>query len=265
MIDTHCHLTYKPLDKRVEQVIARALDAGVDRMISVGTSPEDAVKAAALAEKYDQLYATVGIHPHYAADYCDRSYVASAMADCIAQPKVVGFGEMGLDYYYDEPSVEDQRRVFQWQLEIVAQLSEQNGKRYPVVIHNRQATDDVIAMIHASGLPGEQFVFHCFTGEGEDLDKVLQLGAMVGFTGIITFKNAKAIAECADRVPDDRLLIETDSPYLTPEPHRKVRPNEPMYVGYVARFLAARRGMNEGDFIKMVDANAERFFGLAGE
>lgn len=291
MIDTHCHLTYDGLHERVDQVIADAVAVGVDRMISVGTSPTDARKALALTQRYDNIYATVGLHPHYAADWPSSTMLIEALRELISQPKVVALGEMGLDKHYPDPPPAMQRAVFAAQLGLAVELREQGtGLRdqadnadspesgstdprslipkpcvsLPIVIHNREATDDTLAMIADSGLrgAGERFVFHCFTGTPGEVEKILAIGAMVSFTGIVTFKNAKAIAEASDLVPLEKLMIETDSPYLAPEPHRKIRPNEPKYVVHVAEFFARRRGMGVDEFVNVVDANAERFFGL---
>ncbi len=257
MIDTHCHLTYAPLSDRLDAVLAAAAAAGVDHMITVGTSPDDARQAATLAERYDHIFATVGVHPHYAADWTDKAQVQSTMRELAKRPRVVALGEMGLDWHYPDPPRADQHRILDWQLEVAAALRD-----LPIVIHNREATDDILAVLRRSGIPGQRFVFHCFTGSPPEVDAILEFGAVVGFTGIVTFKSAAEVAEASDRVPLDRLLVETDSPYLTPEPHRKIRPNEPKYVPHVARFLAQRRGMTEADFIAAVDANAKRVFHL---
>ena len=286
MIDTHCHLTYDGLHERVDRVIADAAEAGVDRMVSVGTSPADARKAIALTKRYDNVYATVGLHPHYAADWSSPTVLTGALRELVSEPKVVALGEMGLDQHYPDPPMAMQRSAFAAQLGLAAELgsgvwglgSSQNKadasealsdqtpdpgpQPLPIVIHNREATDDTLVMIADSGLPGERFVFHCFTGSPGEVEQVLAIGAMVSFTGIVTFKNAKGIAEASDLVPLERLMIETDSPYLAPEPYRKVRPNEPRYVVHVAEFLARRRGMSMEAFVQAVDANAERFFGL---
>lgn len=258
MIDTHCHLTYKPLLEQLDAVLAGAANAGVDRMITVGTAPDDARRAAALAERYDHIFATVGVHPHYAANWTDKAQVQAVMRELAKRPHVVALGEMGLDWHYPDPPREDQHRILDWQLEVAAELTD-----LPVIIHNRKATDDTLAALCASGIPGQRFVFHCFTGAPAEVDAILTFGATVGFTGIVTFKSAAEVAEASDRVPLNRMLVETDSPYLTPEPHRKVRPNEPKYVPHVARFLAQRRDMPEAEFIAAVDANAESVFNLA--
>jgi TatD DNase family protein len=256
MIDTHCHLTYDPLAGRIEDVLAKAAQAGVERMISVGTSPDDGRKAADLAARYPGIYSTAGIHPQEAAGWTDRAWVEDQLRGLLSVPRTVAIGEMGLDKHYAEPSQEDQRRVFAWQLELAASAP------HPIVIHNREATEDVIGMIRDHGISGDRVVFHCFTGTRGELDAILELGAMVSFTGIVTFKNAKGLAACALAAPMDRIMVETDSPYLTPEPYRKVHPNEPCYVVWVARFLASQRGVDEGFLVKGLDANAERFFRL---
>ncbi|MFK7790010.1 MAG: TatD family hydrolase [Phycisphaeraceae bacterium] len=259
MIDTHCHLTYDGLHERVDDVIAAAADAGVDRMISVGTTPADAEKARALSHRKANIYFTAGLHPHYAERYTDKAALLDALREKLADPKCVALGEMGLDRHYPDPPFDLQQRVFDWQLELVTSSESFQG---PIVIHNREATDDTLAMLHQSGIDPIRFVFHCFTGSADELDKILAFGAMISLTGIVTFPSAKDLADATDRIPLDRLMIETDSPYLTPAPHRKVRPNEPKYVADVARFLAARRELSLDKFTTAVDTNAERFFRL---
>ena len=258
MIDTHCHLTYDGLHERVDDVISKAAEAGVDRMISVGTTPADAEKARTLSQRKSNIYFTAGLHPHYAEQYTDKAALLDALREKLADEKCVAIGEMGLDRHYPDPPFDLQRRAFEWQLE----LASEPGFEKPVVIHNREATDDTLAVLNASGLDPARFVFHCFTGNAEELDKILAFGAMVSLTGIVTFGSAKDLAEATNRIPLDRLMIETDSPYLTPAPHRKVRPNEPRYVADVAKFLAGRRDMKLEAFTEAVDANATSFFRL---
>lgn len=253
MIDTHCHLTYDGIHERLDEVLAAARAAGVTRMVTVGTTPEDARKAVAVAERAPDVFAAVGLHPHYSAE----GHGLESLREIARHPRVVAVGEMGLDRHYPDPPLATQRAALEWQLDWARSVPDK-----PIIIHNREATDDTIAVLRASGIPGERFVFHCFTGSAAELDAILDYGAMVGFTGIVTFKSARDLAEASDRVPLDRLLIETDSPYLTPEPYRKVRPNEPRYVVEVAKFLAARRGMGVEEFTAAVDGNAERFFRL---
>lgn len=261
MIDTHCHLTYDGLHERVDRVIADAAIAGVDRMITVGTTPADAVRAKALTQRFDNLWFTAGVHPHYAEQFSDVAMLHDSLNEKLADPRCVAIGEMGLDRHYPDPPMAAQKNAFRWQLELMTD-KQSPASQLPAVIHNREATDETLELIRAAGIPGERFVFHCFTGIADDLDKILAFGAMVSFTGIVTFGSAKALAEASDRVPLERLMIETDSPYLTPNPYRKVRPNEPRYVAEVAKFLASRRGLTLDDFVAQVDANAERFFNL---
>lgn len=254
MIDTHCHLTFDGLREQADAVIRRAIDAGVDRMISVGTTPDDALRAIALAERHEAVYATAGLHPHYVRDGADDKAVTTHLLAMSAHPKVVALGEMGLDRHYPDPPIEDQRRAFALQLALLRDLP------LPGVIHNREATDETIAMIRESGVPGDRFVFHCFTGSRDEARAILDLGSMISFTGIVTFRNSTDLADASDLVPLDRLLIETDSPFLTPEPHRRIRPNESRFIVDVARFLAQRRRMGEAEFAAATDANARRFF-----
>lgn len=261
MIDTHCHLTSRGLAERVDAVVEAAHAAGVDRMITVATNEADARGAIQLAKRYPGVFATVGIHPHEAQAWQDTDPLAALFTELHNHPGVVAYGEMGLDWHYDNPQPAVQRRCFALQLQWIAEQASATDSK-PIIIHNREATDDTLAMIADSGLPGSRFVFHCFTGDASELERILSIGASVSFTGIVTFKNSQALAAASDLVPIERLMIETDSPYLTPEPNRKVRPNEPQYVGLVAAFLASRRGMSMDDLVMRVDANAQRFFGL---
>lgn len=256
MIDTHCHLTFPQLHERLAEVIEAAGEAGIGRLITIGTSPTDSRSAQAVAERFPAVWFAAGVHPHY-VDRVEPAEIAS-IAELAEHERCVAFGEMGLDYHYDDPPREAQHRAFAAQLQVVAD----SGLNKPIVIHCRKAVDDTLAMIGESGLPGERFVFHCFTESADDADKVLDIGAMISFTGIVTYKNAPEVREAAKRVPDERIMVETDAPYLPPEPHRKVRPNEPKFVPATARYLATLRGMREDAFEALTDRNAERFFRL---
>lgn len=255
MIDTHCHVTFEGLREQTEAVIARAAEAGVNRMISVGTTPEDARRAIRLAEQFPGVYAAAGLHPSHSRECPDLGGLERELREVMAHPRVVALGEMGFDRHYPEPTIDEQRPAFELQLTLMRDTPD-----LPGIIHNREATADTLAAIRASGVRGDRFVFHCFTGPRHDLEAILDLGAMVSFTGAVTFKNSRELAETSDLVPLDRLMVETDAPFLTPEPHRKIRPNEPRFVVDVARFLAARRGMTYDAFEAATDANARRFF-----
>lgn len=256
MFDTHCHLTFPQLYQRLDAVIDAAAEAGVERMITVGTTPDDVQTAREIAAARDNVWFTAGIHPHYGDDCGDERL--APLAEAAADGRCAAFGEMGLDYHYNEPTPDCQRALFEAQLELVRR----SPLDKPVIIHCRKAVDDVLSIIAASGVPGERFVFHCFTEPADDCRKVLDAGAMVSFTGIVTYKNAPEVRESATIVPAERIMIETDAPYLTPEPHRKVKPNEPRYVADTARYLAELRGVEAGTFIARCDANAERFFAV---
>jgi len=256
MIDTHCHLTFPQLHERLAEVIDDATEAGVGRMVTVGTTPSDSRTAQAVAERFDSVFFTAGVHPHHVERV--ESVEIASIAELAEHPRCVAFGEMGLDYHYDDPPRSVQHEAFAAQLQVVAD----SGLDKPIVIHCRKAVDDTLAIIRESGLPGERFVFHCFTESAAEADKVLATGAMISLTGIVTYKNAPEVRDAAKRVPDDRIMVETDAPYLPPEPHRKVRPNEPKYVPATARYLATLRGTREDDFEATTDRNAERFFRL---
>ncbi|MCE9590926.1 MAG: TatD family hydrolase [Planctomycetes bacterium] len=256
MIDTHCHLTYDPLMTQIEDVMRRAAEAGVDRMITVGTSPQDAALAADLAAQRPQVFATAGLHPNYSDQWPDTAALTAALREAIARPKVVALGEMGLDRHHADPPIDVQRRAFDVQLNLMRET------RLPGIIHNREATADTLAVLRDAGIVPSRFVFHCFTGSDAELDAILEFGAWVSFTGVVTFKNSATLLASSARVPIDRVMIETDAPYLTPAPHRKVKVNEPGYVVFTARAMAAQRNMGETDFVSAVDANAQRFFGL---
>ena len=256
MIDTHCHLTFPELHDRWPQVLDDAAAVGVDRVITIGTTPDDAERCRAIAEADPRVYFAAGIHPHYSPNVPLSDL--PRLAELAAHPRCVAFGEMGVDYHYADPPPRQQHEIFSAQLEVV---------RYseipkPVVIHCRKAVDDTIAIINGSGIAGHRFVFHCFTEPPDECRKVLDLGAMISFTGIVTYKNAPEVRASALLVPDDRIMVETDAPYLPPEPHRKVRPNEPKLVAATARFLADLRGVSYEQFERLTDANARRFYGV---
>ncbi len=256
MIDTHCHLTYDQLSSQIDDVIARAHAAGVDRMITIGTSPQDAQKSIAFASRYPGVYAAAGVHPHYSAAHQDAALLKDQLRALLAAPRVVAIGEMGLDRHYSDPTIDVQKVTFAIQLELAKELDKS------VIIHSRESVADTLPMLRDSGISGDRFVFHCFTGTDAELDAILAFGAYVSFTGVVTFKNSDALTASACRVPLDRLMIETDAPYLTPAPHRKVKTNEPSYLPYTAAHLAKARNIDYPAFLKTVDANADRFFRL---
>jgi len=254
VIDTHCHLTDRRLVRQADGVLASAAEAGVVAVVSAGSSVADSAAAADLARDREGVYFTAGVQPHDAKeaqpDYLDR------IERLAGEPKCVAVGEIGLDYHHDLSPRDVQRRVFAEQLALARQL----GK--PAVVHTREALDDTLAILAESGLDGRRVVFHSFTGPPEQTRRVLAIGARVSFSGIVTFAGSDGVRASAGLVPDDRLLIETDAPYLSPEPVRKERPNTPAQVVHVAACLAAVRGDDPTALAERTTANAAGFFGL---
>lgn len=257
MFDTHCHLTFDCYEGRVAEILAAARADGVRGCISISTTTGDLDRLVGLAETHDRVWCSAGVHPLYS----DRPIDWEVMGRAARHPKCVAWGELGLDRHYAEPPIEQQQRVLEDQLARIEGWTAE-GLAKPVVVHCREAFADMIPMLDASSLPNDRFVFHCFTGDEADARAVLDFGGWISFTGIVTFANAREVARASDLVPDDRIMVETDAPFLTPEPHRTVRPNEPRYVASVARFLAERRGVDPTGFEAILDANAARFFGI---
>jgi TatD DNase family protein len=253
LIDTHCHLTFPPLADNVDQVVQRSLDAGVKGWVTVGTDVEHSIRAIELTERFPSLFVAVGIHPHEAGkatrDHMDR------VAQLATSRKVVALGETGLDLHYLHSCVEDQQRVFVWHLELAARL------QMPVVIHSREAFDQTLEVLDRHPAV-RQVVFHCFTGTPDQAKTVLERGFYLSFSVVVTFKNAGVLQEVAREAPSDRILIETDCPYLSPEPMRKQRTNEPALMVHTARFMATLRHMDLDALADMLTHNARRFYGL---
>jgi TatD DNase family protein len=254
LIDTHCHLTDRRLAGQFEAVVKRAAAGGVVAMISAASDVADACVAADLAGRAANVYFTAGVHPHeaksVAPDYLRQVETLTAGAKCVA------IGEIGLDYHYDFSPRDAQRRVFAEQLALAGRLAK------PVVIHTREAFDDTLAVIAESGIDGARIVFHSCTERPENVRRALDLGAMISFSGIVTFAKADDVRRSAAIVPEDRLLVETDSPYLSPEPLPRRGTNEPANVAHVAACLAKVRNAAPEALAAATTANAVRFFGL---
>jgi len=254
LIDSHCHLDSSDFDADREEVIARAVEGGVDRMVAVGTGegPPDLEAGIRLAERYPAFVATVGVHPHDAAKATDATL--ARVAELMGHPKVIAVGEIGLDYHYDFSPREAQKQVFLEQMRIAAEY----GK--PIVIHTREAWEDTFALIEEhwapKRLPG---IMHCFSGGRREALRALGLGFYLSFGGIVTFPKATELQAVAAEAPLDRMLVETDSPYLAPVPKRGKR-NEPLFVGYTAQKLAALRKMTFEEIAAATSANFNRLF-----
>ncbi len=254
LIDTHCHLTFGQLASDIDAVIKRSIAAGVTSWITVGTDPGHNQKAIELAHKYDNMYATVGIHPHDAKDVTGQ---AIRQLHALAQnKKVVAIGETGLDFHYDHSPRDKQAEVFTSHLQLAGELA------LPVIIHSREAFDETMKILQQSGPDLKKVVFHCFSGSPEQAKIILEAGFYISFTGVVTFKNAEAIRRAAEIVPLDRLMLETDCPYMSPEPMRKQRINEPALMVHTAKFLADLKGMNFEDFAAAATATSKAFFNL---
>ena len=251
-VDSHCHLNYKGLVEDQQGVLARARAAGVSHMLNISTRSSEWDAVLAVAEREDDVMASVGIHPHEADAHPD---VTTDMLVARARhPRVIGIGESGLDYYYDHSDRQQQQASFR------AHIAAAREAGLPVIVHTRDAEDDTHAIL-AEEMEGGAFtgVIHCFTASRDFADKALELGLYISLSGIVTFKNARDLQDTAKAVPADRLLIETDSPFLAPVPHRG-RPCEPAYVADTARFLAALRDESVEQLATTTSANFFRLF-----
>ena len=258
LIDTHCHLTFEPLADDVEAVVQRSRAAGVTGWVTVGTDAEHNRKAVELANRFESMYAAVGIHPHDAKDVTAQAL--AELKELARSEKVVALGETGLDFHYDFSPRPEQRRAFAAQLGIAREMN------LPVVIHCREAFEETMDVL-------EQFirldgrlrgvVFHCFGGSAEQARVVLDHGFYISFTGVVTFKNAEKTRRVAAGVPLERLMVETDCPYMSPEPMRKQRINEPALMIHTAQCLAELKQMPLPDFAQAVTATSKTFFDLA--
>ena len=254
LIDTHCHLTFEPLADDVEAVVARSAEVGVTRWITVGTSVEDSRQAVELAGRHERMHATVGIHPHDAKDADQQAL--DKLRDLAHHDKVVAVGETGLDYHYNFSKQPDQKHVFAAHLDLARQLN------LPVIVHSRNAFAETIDILDRHGHDLAGVVFHCFGGTAEQAEQLLEWGYHISFTGVVTFKNAQTAREAARVVPLDRMMVETDCPYMSPEPMRKQRPNEPALMVHTARFLAQLKQTDPEEFARATTATARRFFDL---
>jgi TatD DNase family protein len=265
LIDTHCHLTFDDLAPQVDAVLERARAAGVRRVITVSTTVADARKSLELTASRPAVFLAAGIHPHEAAKTTPDDLAALAdlhrgrWSNSAATGRLVAIGETGLDFHYDFATPEQQEAVFRHHIE----LARETGR--PLVIHAREAEQRVCDILSEYPELAERVAFHCFSGDPELARRVLDLGFLLSFTGVVTFKNAGAIRESARLAPADRILIETDAPFLTPEPIRQQRPCEPAFVVHTARFLANLRAEPFEVLAAATTANAERFFKLPVE
>lgn len=249
-VDSHCHLD--SLEGDLTGALNRASEAGVTTMVTIGTDLPSSREAVRLASEHPGVYATVGIHPYDAEDFDE--VVGAEIESLATQPRVVAVGEVGLDFYREHASPESQQRVFAAQIELAKRLN------LPMVMHIREAFPQVIEQLNQAGAPGT-LIFHCFSGGAPEARIAVEMGGFVSFAGNVSYKNAETLREAARVVPLDRLMVETDSPYLSPLPHRG-KPNEPRNVAHVGAALAAALGLPVEEIAEATTANARRAFGL---
>ncbi|HET9090937.1 MAG TPA: TatD family hydrolase [Acidimicrobiales bacterium] len=260
--DSHCHIQYADDDAEAAAVVDRAVEVGVRRMICIGTDVHSSRRALEIARSRSrsgalrvEIYSTVGLHPHDARHGTEAiSALLAELASSGTHLPVVGVGECGLDYHYDHSPRSVQRSAF------AAQVALANEHGLTLVIHTREAFDDTLSILASEGTPART-VFHCFTGGPAEAERCLEVGAFLSFSGIVTFNNASEVREAARACPVDRLLVETDSPYLTPVPYRG-RTNEPSYVPLVGEAVAREKGLSAKEVATLTSTNAVVAFGL---
>lgn len=251
LIDSHCHLNYKGLAEDQQAVLARARAAGVSGFLNISTRQREWADIVALAERESDVWASVGIHPHEADAHADLG--EGALLEAANHPRVIAIGETGLDYYYDHSDRATQQALFRTHIAISRQT------RLPLIVHTRDAEDDTAAILIEEMEKGAfPALIHCFTASADFGRKMVDLGLMISLSGIVTFKNAADLQAVAKEVPEDRLLVETDAPFLAPVPHRG-KPCEPAFVADTARFVAGLRGVSEA---QLRETTTRNFFAL---
>jgi TatD DNase family protein len=249
-VDTHAHLNAAAFAPDVDAIVEESL-RGLEYVVDVATDRPSCERSLELSRRFERIFSTVGVHPHDASKYDDAAL--EAMFPLADQPKVVALGEMGLDYHYNFSPPDAQRHVFR------RQVLEAVRRSKPVVVHIRDAFDDALAILGESRPAG---VLHCFTGTWEQAQAALALGMYISLSGVVTFKNAEGLREVARQVPADRLLLETDCPYLTPHPHRNQKRNAPPMVHVTAELVARTRGVSLDELAGSTTTNACRLFGI---
>ncbi|WP_077303878.1 TatD family hydrolase [Terribacillus halophilus] len=251
LFDTHAHINDKQFAEDREEMLQRAVDAGVSRLVVIGCDAEGITSAIELAEKYDFVYAAIGWHPVDAIDMTDTDL--ERIEELSTHPKVVAIGEMGLDYHWDKSPKDVQKDVLRQQIQLARRV------KLPIIIHNREATADIIPILREEGAAEVGGIMHCYSDEADLIQEFLDMNFYISLGGPVTFKNARAPKEVAKIVPADRLLIETDCPYLAPHPNRGKR-NEPAYVKLVAEQIAELRGIGYEELAELTMRNAERLY-----
>nr|WP_263314360.1 TatD family hydrolase [Mammaliicoccus sp. Marseille-Q6498] len=253
LIDTHVHLNADQYDDDLQEVIDRALEEGIDRMFVVGFDTKTIERTMKLIDQYDFIYGIIGWHPVDAIDCTEERL--EWIESLSSHPKIIGIGEMGLDYHWDKSPKDVQKEVFRKQIALAKRV------QLPIIIHNREATQDCVDILKEENASEVGGIMHSFSGSNEIADEILKMNFYVSLGGPVTFKNAKQPKEVAKHVPMDRLLVETDAPFLSPHPYRGKR-NEPARVKLVAEQIAELRGMTYEEVCEATTKNAERLFKL---
>jgi len=253
MIDTHCHLDFKDYDDDREEVINSAIEGGVEKMINIGIDNKTSIAGLELAEKYDTIYAAIGYHPHSAREF-DRK-IQDSLERMSQHPKAIAIGEIGLDYYRNYSPREDQINAFRRQIRMAADV------QLPIVVHIREAMEEALKILKEEKVHETSGLLHCFPGTFEDSQRAADMNLMVAFGGILTFKNARALA-VAEKVPLKQIVMETDAPFLAPVPFRGKR-NTPLYIQYAYRKLAEAKNIDIDQLEKKIDKNAINLFNLS--
>jgi len=254
LIDTHVHFTSPSLREQLGAIIERSQKAGVQQWITIGTDMDDSRAVVELCRDIEGLYGTIGIHPHDAKTFLTED--AAEMKQLAGEDKIIAFGEIGLDYHYDYSPRPVQRKVFEIQIGLAEDMD------LPVIVHSREAFEDCLAVLDAWPQAAGRTLFHSFSGGRKDARQVLDRGFYVSFSGMVTFNKAEDIQEAARYVPADRILLETDCPFLSPAPRRDVKPNEPALMVHTAEKLAQLRDVAVADVARFTTENSCRFFGL---
>jgi len=251
LVDTHAHLDFNNYNRDREEVFNRARKIGVEKIVNIGADLNGSRRAVELAEKYDYIYASVGIHPHEADTLNEQSL--AEIKKLAASPKVKAIGECGLDFYYDNSPRQIQKEAFKKQLELALEL------KLPVVVHSREAAAETLEILDQAANFSENLIFHCYAYGPKEIEEIIKRDYYAAFGGLITFNSAQPIRDALKKMPLDRILLETDAPYLTPEPHRGER-NESAYLKYILKKAAEIKGISAEEMAKITTENAERIY-----
>lgn len=251
MIDSHAHYDDEAFDQDREELLSTVFHSGIRKVINIGASMRSSKTTLELAEKYEHIYAALGVHPSDTADLTEEDMNWIKEKSCLS--KVVAIGEIGLDYYWDTPDRETQKKWFHRQLELAKEVN------LPVVIHSRDAAADTISIMKECDAKSISGVIHCYSYTKESAREFLDMGYSFGIGGVLTFKNAKKLKEAVAYIPMDRILLETDCPYLAPEPNRGKR-NSSLNIPYIAAVMAQIKGISEEEVIRITSENTERLF-----